>query len=176
MKSSSGKYYMNLDQVRALAAFHFREHIRGRHLWAIAALVAFSAFYWWFDYLGGYYKVPRGRYPPSLWVILPTVEGLAYGIGIAWYDSSIVPSQGRLSRLIAQAGAYSYSIYLLHFFVVFRMSRAIARNFGPAIDLSNFYVAVLASVLCFACMIPVGYLSYRFIEEPFLRLRRSYLV
>jgi peptidoglycan/LPS O-acetylase OafA/YrhL len=42
-------------------------------------------------------------------------------------------------------------------------------------DISNFYVAVCWAVLGFSLMIPIGYLSYRFVEEPFLGLRRSYI-
>ena len=73
--------------------------------------------------------------------------------------------------LIAKAGAYSYSIYLLHVFVVFGAADFINRHM---MDLSNFYVACLWSLLCFAAMVPVGMLSFRYLEAPFLRLRRPY--
>ncbi|MDB5585030.1 MAG: acyltransferase 3, partial [Bradyrhizobium sp.] len=77
-----------------------------------------------------------------------------------------------LSGAIAKAGAYSYSIYLLHFFFVFRAADFINRH---VMDISNFYVACLWSALCFAALVPVGSLSFRRLEEPFLRLRRPYI-
>lgn len=74
--------------------------------------------------------------------------------------------------MIGEAGAYSYSIYLLHFFVVFRLARFIDEH---VMSLSNFYVACLWSALCFALTIPFAQACYRWIEAPFLKLRRPYL-
>ncbi|WP_313412612.1 hypothetical protein [Rhodospirillum rubrum] len=42
-------------------------------------------------------------------------------------------------------------------------------------DISDFHLALPWAVVCFALMIPLGYLSFRFIEAPFLALRRSYI-
>jgi peptidoglycan/LPS O-acetylase OafA/YrhL len=72
---------------------------------------------------------------------------------------------------MGRLGEYSYSIYLLHFFVVFEMARIIDQHL---MAIGNFYLACLWSALCFLCMLPIGYLSFRFIEAPFLRHRRLY--
>jgi peptidoglycan/LPS O-acetylase OafA/YrhL len=98
---------------------------------------------------------------------------VAYGIAIAWYDSSFSPRNVGFSKFLARVGDYSYSMYLLHFFVVFAAARFVNERIA---DISNFYVACVWSVICFACMLPLCYLSFRFIEAPFLRLRRSYVL
>lgn len=104
---------------------------------------------------------------------MPAIEGLCYSLLIAWYDTSFTPSTKGLSGWIGHIGAYSYSIYLLHFFVVFRMGRFIERHI-MAVD--DYYVALAWSALGFALMLPVGWASFRFIERPFLRLRKRYTV
>jgi peptidoglycan/LPS O-acetylase OafA/YrhL len=43
-------------------------------------------------------------------------------------------------------------------------------------DISNFYLACTWALACFMLMMPIGYLSFRFIEAPFLRLRRRYTI
>ena len=164
-----------MDQfVFGILAFHFRRHITGRHFVAMGVLVAFSAFYYWFDYIGGYYRTaPFQKFPAALWIVLPTIEGFSYALLIAWYDNSLTPPQNLFGRVLASVGSYSYSIYLLHFFVVFKMSRFALQHIPM---MKNFYVALPASWLALLCLWPVGYLSFRYIEAPFLRLRRKYIV
>ncbi len=129
-------------------------------------------FYWYFDFQGGYYKNPSYPSPSPLWILLPTIEGIAYAVGIVWYDSSFSHSTTGVSRLVGRAGEFSYSIYLLHFFVVFEAARFVNERI---MDISNFYLACLWSVVFFLLMMPVGYLSFRFIEAPFLELRKPYI-
>lgn len=156
-----------------MIAYQFRSRIAHRHWLALAAFAAFSIFYWRFDLQGGFFQDPSYPSPDPVWIYLPLVEGLAYGIGIAWYESSFsLPTTG-FSKLLARIGDYSYSLYLLHFFFVFAMARFVHEHIA---DLSNFYVACFWALLGFIAMLPLCYLSYRFIEAPFLRLRKSYLV
>jgi peptidoglycan/LPS O-acetylase OafA/YrhL len=42
-------------------------------------------------------------------------------------------------------------------------------------DISNFYLACLWALGFLLLMMPVGYLSFRFVESPFLRLRKPYV-
>ena len=96
---------------------------------------------------------------------------MAYSALIAYYDTSFqLPATG-ISGALSKVGNYSYSIYLLHPFVVFRLADIVHRH---VMDISNFYVACLWSLAGFALMIPIGFLSYSFIELPFLKLRRKY--
>ena len=162
-----------IDQFAfGMMLFHFRAWF-GRHLWvSVGAVLAFMAFYAWFDAVGGFYRYPA--YPSSnpLWIVLPTLEGLGYGIAIACYDARLRASGSWLSRVVARYGDYSYAIYLLHVFVVFHMARFVHEH---VMDLSNFYVACLWALVGFALMGIPGYFSMRFIEMPFLRMRRRYV-
>ncbi|WP_027055962.1 acyltransferase family protein [Mesorhizobium erdmanii] len=161
------------DQFLAgILAFHFRAHAKGRHWLALAVLVAFSMFFGWFDAAGGFYQL--GHYPSShcIWIILPTVEAAAYAFGIAYYDTTFPRKrEGLPFKILEKAGAYSYSIYLLHLFFVMQLAEFINTN---VMSISNFYIACLWSLLCFLATIPIGYLSYTCIEAPFLRLRIRY--
>ena len=160
-----------IDQfVLGILAFEFRQIFQNRHRLAIVGFLAFTGFYWLFDRQGGYGDPSNSL--RWLWVCLPTIEGLAYGWAIAYYETSFKPKPMGFSALWGRFGEYSYSIYLLHGFVVFWTARNIHLHVFP---LSNFYVAMAMAVLCFLAMYPIGWLSYRYIESPFLRYRRSYL-
>ena len=161
-----------IDQFMiGIVAFKYRNLFKGRHAFALIALASFCAFYWAFDIMGGFYNMPS--YPSSspLWIVMPTIEGLAYAILISYYDETFSPQAKGASWLLGKAGGYSYSIYLLHFFFVFGMAQFIDRNL---LDLSNWYVAQFFATICFLLMIPIGYLSFRYIESPFLKSRLPY--
>ncbi len=163
-----------IDQfLFGILAYQFRNRIAGKHLFIIAVLLMFATFYWYFDALGGFYKFPSYPSPSTLWIYIPTIEGFAYAVIIAWYDNSFTHTQGKISRFIARIGTYSYSIYLLHFFIVFNLAHFIDHY---VINLSNIYLSLLFSLLGFFVMIPIGYISYRFIELPFLRFRTQYIL
>ena len=156
-----------------ILAFQFRKAISGKHLLVFFTLFIFAVYYWYFDAQGGFYMSPSYPSPSPIWIFMPTIEGLAYALAIGWYDNSFRHSTGTLSRLIALIGTYSYSIYLLHFFIVFRLSRVIN---DYVVDLSNIHLALIFSFFCFFCMVPIAHMSYRFIETFFLRFRTIYIV
>ncbi len=163
-----------IDQfLLGMIAYQFRNLVTERHTFVVCSSVLFAIFYWYFDSQGGFFAYPSFPSQSAIWILMPTIEGLAYAVLIAWYDSSFAHSHGKLSRFVALIGLYSYSIYLLHYFVVFKVSREIHHSL---IDLSNIYVALIVSSICFLFMIPIGYLSHRFIESPFLKLRTRYIV
>jgi len=156
-----------------MLASHFRGAITRRHFLALALIAAFMLLYWRFDSLGGYFGMPSHPSPSVIWVFLPTLEGLGYATAIAWYDSSFSPSNRGVSRFVGLLGQYSYSIYIFHFFMVFAMTEFVDARIMP---LTNFYVTCFWSLVCFCLMIVPGYLSFRFIESPFLRFRRHYII
>ena len=163
-----------VDQfLLGILAYQFRGYFTRKHFFVAGIFALFAIFYWYFDLRGGYYKNPSYPSPSSIWIYMPTIEGIAYASIISWYDNSFIHSTGRFSRFIALVGTYSYSIYLLHFFIVFRVSNAIHNHLT---DLSNLYVAMLISPLAFLLMVPIGYVSYRFVESPFLNFRTRYIV
>lgn len=162
-----------IDQfVLGMVVYSYRFFIANRHFIVLLTITVFMYIFWRFDLQGGFYKNPSYPSPSKFWIIIPTIEGVAYSIGIAWYDNSFSTSSSKFSKLIGRIGEYSYSIYLLHFFVVFYAARFVNERI---MDISEFYLASLWAVVFFALMIIPGYLSYRFIESPFLKLRKRYV-
>jgi rhamnosyltransferase len=162
-----------IDQfVFGILAFQFRDFFKGGHIKALVIFLCFAMFIWYFDSLGGFYRNPKYPSPSSIWIYMTSLEGIAYASLIAWYDNSFNHSSGKISRFIALIGTYSYSIYLLHFFFVFKLGNAIDQH---VISLSNNYWAMLIAPIAFLLMIPLGWLSYRYIESPFLKFRTNYI-
>lgn len=159
-----------IDQflLGALAFLHGHRLSERHSLMTVVALL-FLLLYWQFDFHGGFYKCPPG----VLRVLMPTAEGVAYAVGVAWYDTSFRHSAGFFSRVIARVGTYSYSIYLLHFFVVFKLSTLIHKNI---INLSNLHIALAVSPIAFCVMYPIAAVSYNVVEVPFLRFRKRYIL
>lgn len=162
-----------IDQfVLGILAFHYRNKIQGNHYLAITVAASLISLYYWFNMRGGFY-LTDGKYPsPStIWIWLPTAEGLAFGVLIVWYETCFSASKGAWSRWLSKVGEYSYSIYLWHFFYVFELARFINDH---VFLMSTYTRAFMASLVGFALMIPIGYLSMKYIEAPFLRHRRPY--
>lgn len=163
-----------IDQFAlGMILYRLRGRITSRHVLAGAVLTGFAVFYWLFDLLGGFYRNPGYPSPSALWIFLPTIEGCAYAVGIAWYETSFAHPTSGASKLAGQVGELSYSIYLLHYFIVFRAAAFVHERI---MDISAFHLALLWAAAFFAFMIPLAQLSYRFVEMPFLRLRRRYLL
>ena len=138
---------------------------------ALRGALSLSAFYSWFNASGGFYNFPSYPSPSAAWILLPTIEGACYALLIGWYDHW-QKSTGLISLAIGKMGEYSYSIYLLHFFVVFDLAHLIHSRIA---DISNFYVALLWCLPSFGLVSLMSGLSYHFIELPFLKHRRNYL-
>jgi len=162
-----------IDQfVLGILAFQNRAFFAGRHLFAVGVALAFAGFWWVFDSLGGFYRMPGNQPPTPLWIVIPTIEGAVYGSLIAWYDNSFALKSTRFSQFVASIGTCSYSMYLWHYFVVFRAARLIDRS---VIGLTDPMVTIPMAALCFLLLQPFCYLSYTFIESPLLALRVKYL-
>ena len=163
-----------IDQfLLGILAYKFRSQISNNHIFIFFNFIIFALFFWYFQSQGGFWGHPSFPSPSSIWIFIPTIEGIAYALIISWYDNSFEHSTGALSRFFAMIGTYSYSIYLLHFFIVFRLSNAIDLHIA---DLSNQYANILFSTLCFLIMIPIGYFSFKYIESPFLKFRTKYIL
>jgi peptidoglycan/LPS O-acetylase OafA/YrhL len=146
-----------------IAAYRLRDHISGRT--ALSALALLWGSYAAFDWMGGYYHFPT----PALWLLFPALEGLTIALMIAWYDRN--PLRGRGMWLVGKAGEYSYSIYLLHFFVVAQAAQYINEHVMRMPDLMH---SLPWAMLFFLMMIAVGHASWTFIEQPALRWRKPY--
>ncbi len=134
----------------------------------------FLLFYAWFDAHGGFMRSPGYPSPQPLWIVMSSIEGLACACLIAWYDGRQWNClDSRTSRWAGKIGEYSYSIYLLHMFVVFDLAAFVHER---VMDISNFYMGLAWALLCFLVFLPVAAASYHLIEKPFFALRRPYTV
>lgn len=159
--------------VLGIAWARLRHHGSGRHAVALIVALFLLIFIYQFDQAGGFYRT--GSYPSGspIWIYYSTVMGAGFAFLIAWYDTSFsMPSRG-VSGLIARVGACSYSIYLLHVFVVFRMSNFVNAHI---IDLSDDAVMIPLALVAFIAFVPFAYLSYLMIELPPMTYRRRYAV
>ncbi len=152
-------------------AYHWRSSIQGKHAWWLLAAAFFCGLMSYVDHQGSLFSQRTDM--SSWWVFITTIEGVFYGLTVAWYDTSFQHSTGRASRFAAMVGRYSYSIYLLHTFVVFRLAEFVDRH---VLSLDNAPLALLAAFVCLVLFLPVAALSYKLIETPFLKRRLGYTV
>ncbi|RZK99917.1 MAG: acyltransferase [Rubrivivax sp.] len=152
-------------------AYQWRSSIQGRHAWWLLAAALFCGLMSYVDHQGSLFS--RSTDMSSWWVVMTTIEGVFYGLTVAWYDTSFKHSTGPVSRFAAMVGRYSYSIYLLHTFVVFRLAELIHRQ---VLSLDSAPLALLAALVCLVLFLPVAALSYTLIEAPFLQRRVRYTV
>jgi peptidoglycan/LPS O-acetylase OafA/YrhL len=133
--------------------------------WGTASAVAILLIgYGLFTASGGFYESPH-RWA---WILLPTLEAVGFAALVAWYDHR--PLKGRVMGWVAAAGDASYGIYLLHGLLV----TAVARAVDSWLELDSIYEAFPFVLLFFVYMALLGRVTFQFIEQPFLRHRRSY--
>jgi len=158
-----------IDQfVLGMVAARCASFFQGRHRLAAAIGLAWVLFWYGFASAGGFYAPDK----QWLWIVLPSLEGAAYASLIAYYEKSFRMPAAGVSGFIGKIGEWSYSFYLLHFFVVAEMARGIDRH---VVALDNFYLALLFALPCFLVVAGAAGLSYRWFETPFLRKRVRYL-
>ncbi len=161
-----------IDQfVLGMLAFHHREKIAGKHGRFFVLAAGFMFLFWLFDLKGGFYRETAYTSFSRLWLLLPTIEGIAYAALIAWYDNSFSHAKTGLSKFIGRAGELSYSMYLLHSFIVFAAPKFVHEYVMP---LTNFYLIWLWATVFYILMLLPAELSYRYIETPFLRFLKRY--
>ena len=157
-----------IDQfVLGILAFHYAHLVTGR-IAAVAAIALYLG-YLAFDIAGGFSSPALAQ--TGLWIILPTLEGLALAPLIVWYDRHPI-TWSWLSRQLGRAGEYSYSVYLLHFFFFKAAGRLVNEKI---MDITSFYAALPWVILFYLSMVGVGHFSFQYIEKPFLRFRRPYV-
>lgn len=160
-----------IDQfMLGMCAWHWRDHLKGRHVQVGVVLLAYSLWLTYLDHLGSPYATNFHR--DLWWVGLTTVDGLAAAVAIAWYDvndRNQLPSA--MGRFVARIGQVSYSMYLLHMFWVWVVARWLH---GHVLAMSNPEVAMVMATVVFLLSLPVAIASYKWVERPFLALRTPY--
>lgn len=162
-----------IDQfVFGMLAFYFSHRLRRRHFLAVGTGLTLLVFMYLFDVWGGFYMNETYPTPSPIWIVAPTISGLCFATLIAWYDTSFRFESHFFSNALALVGTCSYSIYLLHFFVVFDLAQFVQKH---VVDLTHTPTMVLASAICFVGFVPVAWASYRFFERPPMRFRQPYI-
>lgn len=140
----------------------------------LLALVALWSFlYHRFDVLGGYFDNHGFPSQASVWVYLPTLEGLFYDLITAAYLGTVQLLPRVLDKAIAWLGMLSYSLYLNHPWAI-EVAMKILKRFN--VDMTDFWTALIlgmATVLPILIVMSAG--TYYLIEKPFLSLRTRYL-
>ncbi|MBL6745619.1 MAG: acyltransferase [Pseudomonadales bacterium] len=162
-----------IDQFLAgMIAGHFYSHhfTKGFKMDAVglvgAALVLVSLYQ--FNRMGG------GGLTDSVWILWPSVEGLTWAVFLVGYISLSRHLAGILDRGFVFLGKISYSIYFIHYVILFYLminNLDATISIGGPVDtafVNTLILVVPATVIC-------ALVSFRFIEQPFLSLRGVYL-
>lgn len=139
---------------------------------AVLSMLSFLVLWTQFDAMGGFHNRTGAPSSSPLWIVIPTAEAITFGALIAWYDGTTFRMPPALDRALTKVGEWSYSIYLLHFFLIIGLRYFIAGRTGSADD---FYLAWLVATLAFVAFLPVAALSYELFEKRFLAFRKPYL-
>jgi peptidoglycan/LPS O-acetylase OafA/YrhL len=124
-----------------------------------------------------------------IWIVYPTLEGLAWAAVIASYVSCDFQLPRPLSRLCAEGGALSYSLYVWHFYFCLLMIRTVLplltdkqHKFAWLLAMQDWLIAhpflsavVFALFVVFPPTLLVSIFTYKYVEVPFFNLRRRYI-
>ena len=115
---------------------------------------------------------PLGSTPrSSFWIYWSMLESLGWAaLILAWV--SFAPRLPRLlERVLSHGGKISFSFYLLHMALLHLLARRIGLIAPTGVQWID---AGIMFALTYGATWALGTLSYHVIEEPFLRMRRSY--
>ena len=106
-------------------------------------------------------------------VIWPTLEGGIWALFILTYAPVSAYVGPYFSKRLAQLGTISFSLYLLHFTII---KMVIRTELFLGIDFFDpVFVALLTTLfVVLPITILLAFLTYNFIEKPFLELRKNY--
>ena len=126
-------------------------------------LLAFTLFWHQFN--------PWGGFPPPslLWIILPTIQGAAWGTLLMTYEKMTFTMPRIIDRMLARIGEVSYSLYLWHMIVRDEFLKLHLFDFP-----TDLLQASLLTCALFVPMVAIAMLSFEIFERPFLRLRLRY--
>lgn len=151
------------------AAWFFRAHPisprRGAMLAGFILIVIVLSLYG-FNAGGGWPVAPAWK------IVWPTFEGVLWAAFVLGYVAWANRTNGVLSRALAGVGVVSYSIYLIHFIVIYAMVEYAL----PLAFTGDAVADALLNTLLFALPVTlaISALTYRYVELPFLRLRGGY--
>ncbi len=101
---------------------------------------------------------------------------LVAGLLILWAEAEHVHGTHWSSRMLVRLGQWSYSTYLWHFTVLALVAIPVSARLTLDLGLSMWTHLLIGTVITALLTAPLSYLSFRYIETPFLRLRPHYVV
>lgn len=161
-----------IDQfVVGMLAWHLSGWFAHNHFRAAYVFGGFVTYYWWWSTNAGYTTLMLDS--ALLWLrpLVPLIDGMFCGALVAWYDNSFRFQAEGFSGFVAKIGECSYSIYLLHLFMV----SGLARHLSSVFDTHTLYSWMAVGTIVFVAFLPIAWLSYTLIEKPFLRHRVPYI-
>ena len=142
----------------------------------LISLSALVIFYYYFNKSGGYYHRPSYPSPNNIWLFIPTMEGLLYGLMIIGWVLFSTEWTNIFSKFLAYLGSISYSTYLLHVPAI-GLCHAIISRYEISFSEDKFIDGNLAIlILIYPAIMIFSSISYELIEKPFLNKRTKYLV
>ncbi len=147
--------------------------IIGRYFVLVGAALIWLLLYHRFNVLGGFFDNKSYPSSTSIWIYLPTLEGFFYSVIIASYMAVKFRMPKLIDDLLSKLGELSYSLYLNHIFIVGLCSK-ICIDLGWKMEgmedglLFTFFVVL-------PILVVVSLLTYRLIEQPFLKMRGAYV-
>jgi peptidoglycan/LPS O-acetylase OafA/YrhL len=155
-----------------LVSLVLRGGVPGFAIWQRVMLCAgawlswFIACYW----LNAMYASSIGEQTPGGWALAG-----GYGLGVAGAVLLLIAFLGADKRLLAgwlvYLGRISYGLYVFHFSAIYIVRALIPKTWPLTAP-----VSLLKLLLPLALTIPMAALSYRYLERPFLRLKKKYSV
>jgi peptidoglycan/LPS O-acetylase OafA/YrhL len=139
-----------------------------RAAWFIPAAAVAFVMLWQFNRIGGFPLVATWK------IAAPTIEGAVWAFFIVTYLAFGRALPSWLSKPAARLGEISYSLYLMHFVVIYAIIRG-----GLYVHLTgNGYYDALATALLIAlpATAAIAILTYDTIELPFLGMRPKYII
>ena len=154
-----------------LAGMYYRSRFEaGRTMDVLGALatVGVLAVLFGFNQLGG------GGANNWMWIIWPDVEAASWALFVLGYLSLARHFNKGVSSALVALGTVSYSIYLVHYVV---LDAFMQRDLDTIIELSDPVGTAAINIFVFIMpvVIAVSAVTYRLIERPFLRRRRTYM-
>jgi peptidoglycan/LPS O-acetylase OafA/YrhL len=140
-------------------------------LWCAVAVIALLIAYDRFNYEGGYYGLGGHPSKSAIWIFWPLLEAVGYSALIVAYLRIRLPAA--IDAALANAGTWSYSIYLSQFHLVPLLFFLIDSLFGMPVSFAGRFIWAL---IAFPIVVGVSAITYKTIERPFLALRRNYLI
>lgn len=155
-----------------VAAYRQSERAQPRSLWILAAgaMAAFD--------LALLFLIEGGLYLGSRRTVVLASSWASIAFGALIYLAVSRPSTSRLnvslsSHWLVYLGQRSYSLYLIHWVLYWQIRLQIQEFAAPVVSHDVLIFLVGVSTLCLS--LAVAELMYRFIEQPFLRMKTRWL-